>query len=724
MLCCRQIWKDSVESSKMSGEYFVEDSTKLYQDYIEEKNQLSAKAIRKDDSQEKLQDIEDQIELAETRCNTLKGQLDYMKNLYGPATKHQKSRKYSNASVKRREGTNDSAISIDVHLENYGECRSESARQTTNDPTKDIHSIINGITNSVNRLSDLHLQIAETPKSKRGESARRNRFDLHADGSHVTNVEIKAAKMDNAPYYEQVPLEVNKSSHLTKKISKNIRKKHVSVPFDARVKKFPSSFAVPTKSASGTIYKKKSRSQNPPLTDNLVEIYHNQAAKETDSEHSGRGKFKRKSKTSRSEYISDIPPLSLNVPDDNQWNVRKVQPSKMDYSNIKTVNDAKNELRDSSYQLPTIASKMKQVAKCYFNAFNFKAIPFCPAASTSPSHNIGINLQQVMSMMKTKQPFQGLSPTLAHNIGLAAERLNSRPASMLVTTMTSRTATCSFLRTSSCPLSKNRMNYQHLQEMAKRIPEEDIIMEGEEETREVPAMKTTYITGPSGDMKIESKNDPVWAADADNLRKCTCVNLCGPDLNQMVNKFQISQPPNSAQSQVQRLPKYKSNLTKKKPRPIKMALVTKNNGVITNNNGNVVEEADETPQVPIHIKQKTLKGVLTNLHKEFDTMNGRYEELSKMGEAMNEENVKELQQLDVDLTAKEEEITMVMSLYKEVLALKQQVQTLKQKSSVASVGVAPKMADYNNPKAAFHLTKLLKQIQLYQSHYKKDLPVI
>lgn len=66
-----------------------------------------------------------------------------------------------------------------------------------------------------------------------------------------------------------------------------------------------------------------------------------------------------------------------------------------------------------------------------------------------------------------------------------------------------------------------------------------------------------------------------------------------------------------------------------------------------------------------------------------------------------------------------------MTLYKEVLALKQQIKLLKQKQSQSSIVTQEKKevvnySDYNNPRAALHLTKLLKQIQLYQSKYRKN----
>lgn len=91
----------------------------------------------------------------------------------------------------------------------------------------------------------------------------------------------------------------------------------------------------------------------------------------------------------------------------------------------------------------------------------------------------------------------------------------------------------------------------------------------------------------------------------------------------------------------------------------------------------------------------------------------------------DEETLKELELLENELNKKEEEITMVMTLYKEVLALKQQIKCLKQKTSQASMTVPEvkeipsNFSNYSNPKAAMHLTKLLRQIQTYQMRYKQ-----
>lgn len=101
-----------------------------------------------------------------------------------------------------------------------------------------------------------------------------------------------------------------------------------------------------------------------------------------------------------------------------------------------------------------------------------------------------------------------------------------------------------------------------------------------------------------------------------------------------------------------------------------------------------------------------------------------YDELVKK----NEENksdpniLKELEKLDKELNSKEEEIVMVMSLYKEVLALKQQVKTLKSRASRENLSIktdVSKFANINNAATAGLLNQLLQRVQHFQTHYKK-----
>lgn len=100
--------------------------------------------------------------------------------------------------------------------------------------------------------------------------------------------------------------------------------------------------------------------------------------------------------------------------------------------------------------------------------------------------------------------------------------------------------------------------------------------------------------------------------------------------------------------------------------------------------------------------------------------------LEELGPNADEETVKQLEQMERCLNNKEEEITMVMTLYKEVVALKKQVKTLREKASVASLSLSvqqqypqhlqqvPPYRAYNDTHTAVHLTKLLRQIQMYQ----------
>lgn len=197
-------------------------------------------------------------------------------------------------------------------------------------------------------------------------------------------------------------------------------------------------------------------------TENLIELFHNKDIRGSDSDDSnGKGaKIKKDNIKPRERQKAGgdlVPPLDIN---------KKVTNYREDFQNNKQalangpsgallpVKDIdycepaapRNEYYScnvhktisKNYELPTVASKLKEVAKSYLQAFNFRTIPFCPAKSTTPSHNIGINIQQVMSIMKTRQPLSGISPTLAHNIGLAADKLNSKPLQVLVSTLSSR----------------------------------------------------------------------------------------------------------------------------------------------------------------------------------------------------------------------------------------------------------------------------------------------
>lgn len=83
--------------------------------------------------------------------------------------------------------------------------------------------------------------------------------------------------------------------------------------------------------------------------------------------------------------------------------------------------------------------------------------------------------------------------------------------------------------------------------------------------------------------------------------------------------------------------------------------------------------------------------------------------------------LQEIENMETILQNKEDEITMVMSLYKEVLSLKQQVKVLKKRASQSTVVVNPftsRQREYKEMNAAGHLTKLLRHIQQFQGSLK------
>ncbi|KAH1003556.1 uncharacterized protein LOC109544910 isoform X1 [Dendroctonus ponderosae] len=678
----------------------------------------------------RLQDIEEQLEKAESRCNNLKNQLDYMKQIYGSnRIEPTKNRKISHAKklADDKETINDTTTIIADIRQTSDHIETDN----TGAAVKTINNILNGITNSVNRLSEIHSQLT-SPQIKMSTAVS-------------TKEELGSIK-----FVGIVPeLKIESTNILTPKTRGQKRKaaKSIKTPIQHSLKQ-PARIEKKTRSViarsntglenkSSTIIRSRYLSKLNSKNNNLVEIYHNKAVKNSDSDESNLKKSRQHDRAKSEMVENDIPPLNIQAA-----NAGKSQ--QYDQS-AKSDSACPNGFRNSfscdpphvprttisccysrNYELPTVASKMKQVAKSYLGTLNLKSIPFCAAISTTQSHNIGINIQQVMNIIKNRQPIHGISPTLAHNIGLAAEKLNSKPFSALVSSINSKISHA----VSKCPLSNTFLNMQQLQEQAKNIVEETIEEGEEEEASESPQTHTMIITGPSGDMEIETKNVPNWKVDKSNAsEQCTCISQPGIGFQQIANRYQRnirtitenSLNTQNVENQLKkRLRRYKITKTSFIPKESKV----QESQVQTATTVNQECQKEST----LRGREKNLKEVLANLHHDFDSLNKRYEDLSQINQSDGDDTtIKELERLEVELNKKEEEITMVMTLYKEVLALKQQIQQLRDKRSESSLPSKAtketkiKFKEYNNPEAAFHLTKLLKQIQHYQSRYRSNL---
>ncbi|XP_014366150.2 uncharacterized protein LOC106716980 [Papilio machaon] len=71
------------------------------------------------------------------------------------------------------------------------------------------------------------------------------------------------------------------------------------------------------------------------------------------------------------------------------------------------------------YELPTVSSRSKQRnTKAYEPSTNKAHIPFVTSKSVTPSHNVGLNIQQVLHGLKINQPISEIPSTMAHHMGL------------------------------------------------------------------------------------------------------------------------------------------------------------------------------------------------------------------------------------------------------------------------------------------------------------------
>lgn len=84
------------------------------------------------------------------------------------------------------------------------------------------------------------------------------------------------------------------------------------------------------------------------------------------------------------------------------------------------------------------------------------------------------------------------------------------------------------------------MNYEHLQDIAKGIPEETA--EDLEDDDDSPEIQTVIITGPSGDMEVRTRKPTTWTMESNSVEQCTCIPHTGEDFQQIVNKYKKPGP--------------------------------------------------------------------------------------------------------------------------------------------------------------------------------------
>lgn len=372
-----------------------------------------------------------------------------------------------------------------------------------------------------------------TEEKKELQSRKRSRSVIcrqlkNKNGSGISIAELKKRLRGTVvdKKSKQSPINIpSDPTKLKKKATTIVRPKLVPKNFDKQVPPEHPSTAIPVNAPENN------------KSDKIIELYHNSAIKLVTASEDYIGMKKRGGQNKLKKQLNIKP----KIPEETETERPEIQkreeyekplidtPHILAAGDCQTIHDNRivpKHTYDGStyfrnYELPTIASKMKQVAKNYFQNFTFRTIPFVAATSTSPSHNLGVNIQQVLSIMKGRKPLSGISPTLAYNIELAANKLGSRPFSALVSNLGSRlTNRC------ICPAAR-RVNMAQLQEQAKDVPEEANF---DETGSYMPdsCSKTTYAR----------KTDATWMLDPKHKKdQCNCFPKPGVNFNDVCSKY-------------------------------------------------------------------------------------------------------------------------------------------------------------------------------------------
>ncbi|XP_071653282.1 uncharacterized protein [Temnothorax longispinosus] len=290
-----------------------------------------------------------------------------------------------------------------------------------------------------------------------------------------------------------------------------------------------------------------------------------------------------------------------------------------------------------SYGMPTLASKLKRSSRSYFSRFNFRNIPFVVGTSVTPSHNLGLNIQQVLSVMKTRQPIASdVTPSLIRKVSRGM-----RPMSILL----------------------DQMN-GHYEGSILNV--------------------SSQITGTfnSGENLDRDKRLPMF-----NLHVRKTPSGCVPKVS--TNAEMISEKENNASKQLR---KEKGDSCDRKTRQQSSFAASKSNTLTSPQNQQEISRTlkgnigDHKIRISDLHNSKEIRDVLINLHDQFEEMNTKYERLQLEVDKSNDKSLaKELSALEKELNAKEEEINAVVGLYKEVMALKRQMKMLHEKNSLVCI---------------------------------------
>ncbi|KAK9299309.1 hypothetical protein QLX08_007659 [Tetragonisca angustula] len=418
----------------------------------------------------------------------------------------------------------------------------------------------------------------------------------------------------------------------------------------------------------------------------VVEIYHNAAAKSAMNKQQSTSK---KSKCEDNNYQNVCNAINNSENDSQKYEIGQKTIGK---STI--INDLNNDLKVSTipvctmenynshqcqhtimqasyfnpivthnYEMPTLASKLKRANRSYFGRFNFQNIPFVVGTSITPSHNLGLNIQQVLSIMKTRQIAATGATSLIRKISRGM-----KPASILIEQINDQQ--------SKLPHMNSRMNDIHVQKENLFMNKGDHLLENEN-------MLLKYNRKGMSNLNVNLKSTieqyqslPKEISNSEN--KFENHKKKDTRSENQLNRLNTAQVLHATDNKMLKLFASQQNVNAKIENPQMQPKTCQDN--IYN------KHISNTSIVNYSQNSKSIREVLINLHDQFEEMNIKYERLQAKAKKCSDKDLEqEVLHLEKELSIKEDEINAVVNLYKEVMALKQQMRLLQKKDSYVCI---------------------------------------
>ncbi|CAG2061268.1 unnamed protein product [Timema podura] len=413
-----------------------------------------------------------------------------------------------------------------------------------------------------------------------------------------------------------------------------------------------------------------------------------------------------------------------------------------------------------SFSLQTFSSKAKHVDLGCFSKIDFRNMPFVVGQSTSPSHNLRLNIQQVLSMIKVRpsvclsQLREEEEEALTNERSSVATSHRPRTAFSFWSAERSHKLSCPLMQIShnSDPRGRGDVEFD-----VKTIPGDPDQPSGATRPPTRPTTASTLFQkeeecGGDGLSKYRRPED-VWVVEQKDYypeenyealqrerlqKRCTCFPT---------KKFVSYQQILSEYLNNGTQPWLGTNKLREKFRAHNNSkgIISAVDGGLSNGQGRngtyritepnfntgskVKVESEQVAQSIPHLpgQGRELRETLNNLHKDFLKQHDEYERLLKVVDrAGGEDAVRQLEALEEELNAKEEEIRLAMSLYQEMTSLKGRVKSLREKTSNTSTAANNNAAfppSCRGPEvyatATVRLTRLLRTVQRFQGRLRK-----